>query len=82
MERRLYFRDRNRINDYKRKEAGALKKTLSKKQEYTYKTKNVKEAPTIEDVKNLKCIKPKIKLVKIDDLEYQQLIHKKRKLII
>ena len=68
--RRLYFRERNRINYHKRKENGTLKKAPSKKKDYVYKPKNLKETPTtIEDIENLKYIKTKPKLIKVNETE-------------
>ena len=69
-----YFRGINRLNYHKRKEAGTLKKTPSKKQDvYIYKPKNIKEAPKLEDIGNSKYLKPKKRLVKIDMFEYEKL---------
>ena len=46
--KRAYFRERNRVDYHKRKEAGTLKKRPSQKQsEYIYKPKNLKDAPTV-----------------------------------
>ena len=74
IEKRTYFRERNRINYHKRKEAGTLKKRSSKKTEYIYKPKNLKEEPTIEDVEKLKYIKSKPKQIKIDEVEYKKFL--------
>ena len=75
LDRRAYFRERNRINYHKRKEAGTLKKRPSQKQsEYVYKPKKIKDAPTIDDVATLKYIKPKPKLIKIDEIEYNKFL--------
>ena len=75
--KRKYFRERNRINYHKRKEAGTLKKQPSQAKmnnDYFYKTKNLKDVPTIDDIEKLKYIKPKQKLVKIDELEYKNFL--------
>ena len=69
--RRAYFRERNRINYHKRKENGTLKKKTSQKKDYVYKPKNLKDIPTtIEDIENLKYIKNKPKLIKVNENEY------------
>ena len=79
IDRRAYFRERNRINYHKRKEAGTLKKLPSqKKSEYVYKPKNLKDALSVDDVANLKYIKPKPKLIKIDELEYNKFLEYKK----
>jgi len=72
--KRAYFRERNRVNYHKRKEAGTLKKRSSKKTEYVYKPKNLKEDPTIEDIEKLKYIKTKPKQIKIDEVEYKKFL--------
>ena len=72
--KRAYFRERNRVNYHKRKEAGTLKKRSSKKTEYVYKPKNLKEDPTIEDIEKLKYIKTKPKQIKIDEIEYKKFL--------
>ena len=73
--KRAYFRERNRVNYHKRKEAGTLKKRPSQKQsEYIYKPKNLKDAPTAEDVEKIKYVKPKPKLIKIDEIEYNKFL--------
>ena len=72
MQKRTYFRNKNREIYHKRKEAGTLKKQPSKTNtDYIYKRKNVKEAPTIDDIEKLKYIKPKQKLVKVDMVKYE-----------
>ena len=77
--RRAYFRERNRINYHKRKEAGTLKKAPSQKKEYVYKPKNLKETPTtIGDIEKLKYIKNKPKLIKIDENEYNDFLKFKK----
>ena len=51
MEKRAYLREKNRLNYHKRKEAGTLKKPPSqakRQTEYVYKTKNLKDTPTID----------------------------------
>ena len=78
MDRRAYFREKNRINYHKRKEAGTLKKPPSKKSEYVYKPKNLKDVPTVDDIEKLKYIKPKSKLIKIDELEYNKFLEFKK----
>ena len=72
--KREYFRNKNRANYHKRKEAGTLKKQPSKKTEYIYKPKNLKEDPTIEDIEKLKYIKTKPKQIKIDEVEYKKFL--------
>ena len=73
--KRAYFRERNRINYHKRKEAGTLKKRPSQKQsEYTYKPKNLKDVPTVEDVEKIKYVKQKPKQIKIDEIEYKNFL--------
>ena len=72
--KREYFRNKNRANYHKRKEAGTLKKRSSKKTEYIYKPKNLKEDPTIEDIEKLKYIKTKSKQIKIDEVEYKKFL--------
>ena len=72
--KRAYFRERNRVNYHKRKEAGTLKKKPSKKSDYVYKPKNLKEDPTIEDIEKLKYIKTKPKQIKIDEVEYKKFL--------
>ena len=72
--KRTYFRERNRINYHKRKEAGTLKKRSSKKTDYVYKPKNLKEEPTFADVEKLKYIKSKPKQIKIDEVEYKKFL--------
>ena len=67
--RRAYFRERNRINYHKRKENGTLKKKTSQKKEYEYTTKNLKVTPTVGDIENLKYIKTKPKLIKVNETE-------------
>ena len=77
--RRAYFRERNRINYHKRKENGTLKKAPSKKKEYVYKPKNLKDTPTtIEDIENLKYIKIKPKLIKVNENEYNNYLEFKK----
>ena len=77
--RRAYFRERNRINYHKRKENGTLKKAPSKKKDYVYTPKNLKDIPTtIEDIENLKYIKNKPKLIKIDVNEYNNYLNFKK----
>ena len=77
--RRAYFRERNRINYHKRKENGTLKNVPSKKKDYVYKPKNLKETPTtIEDIENLKYIKTKPKLIKINETEYNDFLDFKK----
>ena len=79
MRKGAYFRNTNRLNYHKRKEAGTLKKKPSQKQsEYIYKHKNIKDVPTIDDIVKLKYIKPKQKLVKIDELEYEKYLNYKK----
>jgi hypothetical protein len=72
--KRAYFRERNRANYHKRKEAGTLKKRPSKKTEYVYKPKNLKDVPTADDVEKLKYIKSKPKQIKIDEVEYNKFL--------
>jgi len=72
--KRAYFRERNRVNYHKRKEAGTLKKKPSKKSDYVYKPKNLKEEPTITDIEKLKYIKTKPKQIKIDEVEYKKFL--------
>ena len=76
--RRLYFRERNRINYHKRKENGTLKKAPSKKKDYVYKPKNLKDTPTINDIENLKYIKIKPKLIKVNENEYIKFLEFKK----
>ena len=77
--KRAYFRERNRVNYHKRKEAGTLKKRPSqKKPNYIYTAKNLKEVPTIEEVEKLKYIKSKPKQIKIDELEYNKYLEFKK----
>ena len=76
--KRLYFRERNRINYHKRKEAGTLKKAPSKKKEYVYKPKNLKDTPTIDDIENLKYIKQKPKSIKVNETEYIKFLEFKK----
>ena len=72
--KREYFRNKNRVNYHKRKEAGTLKKKPSKKSDYVYKPKNLKEEPTITDIEKLKYIKTKPKQIKIDEVEYKKFL--------
>ena len=74
IEKREYFRNKNRLNYHKRKEAGTLKKRPSQKTDYVYKPKNLKENPTIEDIEKLKYIKTKPKQIKIDEVEYKKFL--------
>ena len=74
IEKRAYFRNKNRANYHKRKEAGTLKKRPSKKSDYVYKPKNLKEEPTIADIEKLKYIKSKPKQIKIDEVEYKKFL--------
>ena len=75
IEKRAYFRNKNRANYHKRKEAGTLKKRPSQKKiEYIYKPKNLKDAPTADDVEKLKYIKSKPKQIKIDEVEYNKFL--------
>ena len=74
IEKREYFRNKNRLNYHKRKEAGTLKKRPSQKTDYVYKPKNLKENPTIEDIEKLKYIKTKSKQIKIDEVEYKKFL--------
>ena len=76
--RRAYFRERNRINYHKRKENGTLKKAPSQKKEYVYTTKKLKDTPTINDIENLKYIKNKPKLIKINENEYIKFLEFKK----
>ena len=74
IEKRAYFREKNRLNYHKRRLAGTLKKRPSQKTDYVYKPKNLKENPTIEDIEKLKYIKTKPKQIKIDEVEYKKFL--------
>ena len=77
--KREYFRNKNRINYHKRKEAVTLKKRpRQKKTEYEYKPKKLKETPTFEDVEKIKYVKQKTKLIKIDENEYKKYLEFKK----
>ena len=76
--KRAYFRERNRIKYHKRKENGTLKKAPSKKKEYVYKPKNLKDTPTINDIENLKYIKQKPKSIKVNETEYIKFLEFKK----
>ena len=79
MTKRAYFREKNRINYHKRKEAGTLKKRPSQnKNEYVYTPKKLKDAPTADDVEKLKYIKQKPKVFKIDGVEYNKFLEFKK----
>ena len=78
IDRRAYFRERNRINYHKRKENGTLKKRPSHKKKYVYTTKTLKDTPTINDIENLKYIKTKSKLIKISENEYNDFLNFKK----